>query len=177
MSKRRSLPFYGNSQHYVNFRLHTKRQLQRTFTESRVAQNGKRVSLPCNNERPLDFIIKASFENVVRYMMATGGSTNSLLHIPAIACQAGIDINPHTFDEISRKIPVVSAIYLNHPKYTMKEFDEAGGILSVLHEMYVGGEIDETVKGMFVTIEKKAILGGPSKNKAVICSVSNPINQ
>ncbi len=43
-----------------------------------------------NHERPLDFITEESFLNVVRYMMATGGSTNSLLHIPAIARQAGV---------------------------------------------------------------------------------------
>ncbi len=64
--------------------------------------------------RPLDFINKTSFENVVRYMMATGGSTNSLLHIPAMARQAGIDITPETFDAISREVPVISAIYPSH---------------------------------------------------------------
>ena len=52
--------------------------------------------------RPSDILNKSSFENVVRYMMATGGSTNSVLHIPAIARQIGIDITPETFDEISR---------------------------------------------------------------------------
>jgi len=40
--------------------------------------------------RPLDVIKKENFDNVVRYMMATGGSTNSVLHIPAIARQAGL---------------------------------------------------------------------------------------
>ena len=51
---------------------------------------------------PSDFITEESFKNAVRYMMATGGSTNSLLHIPALARQAGIEITPETFDQISR---------------------------------------------------------------------------
>ena len=88
--------------------------------------------------RPQDFINQESFENVVRYMMATGGSTNSLLHIPAIARQIGCDITPETFDQISREVPVISAIYPNHPTYTMEEFSAAGG-LAVLHGN-IGGE-------------------------------------
>ena len=43
-------------------------------------------------KRPSDFVTQKSLENVVRYMMATGGSTNSLLHIPALARQMGFDI-------------------------------------------------------------------------------------
>ena len=73
--------------------------------------------------RPSDILNKSSFENVVCYMMATGGSTNSVLHIPAIARQIGIDITPETFDEISREVPVISTIYPNHPTNTMEELD------------------------------------------------------
>ena len=65
--------------------------------------------------RPRDFIDQTSFENVVRYMMATGGSTNSVLHIPAIARQMGCDITPETFDQISKEVPLISTIYPNHP--------------------------------------------------------------
>ncbi|HYH03762.1 MAG TPA: dihydroxy-acid dehydratase, partial [Bacillota bacterium] len=79
----------------------------------------KIVQLVKEEVRPLDVVGKENYENLVRYMMATGGSTNSLLHIPAIARQAGIEITPEFFDEISREVPVVSAIYPNHPSYTM----------------------------------------------------------
>lgn len=75
-----------------------------------------------NKVRPSDIIGQESFENVVRYMMATGGSTNSVLHIPALARQVGCDITPETFDAISRQVPVISTIYPNHPTYTMEEF-------------------------------------------------------
>ena len=64
--------------------------------------------------RPSDILSQSSFENVVRYMMATGGSTNSLLHIPALARQADFDITPETFDAISREVPLLQHIYPNH---------------------------------------------------------------
>ena len=81
-----------------------------------------------NKVRPSDIIGQESFENVVRYMMATGGSTNSVLHIPALARQVGCDITPETFDAISRQVPVISTIYPNHPTYTMEEVEAAGGL-------------------------------------------------
>ena len=106
--------------------------------------------------RPLDVIEQKSFENVVRYMMATGGSTNSLLHIPAIARQAGYDITPETFDIISREIPVVNAVYPNHPTYTMADFSAAGGLGAVVKELERAGKIDTTANGMFGTLAENA---------------------
>ena len=127
------------------------------------------------DEKPSDFIKKESFENVVRYMMATGGSTNSILHIPAIAHQMGYEISPDTFDEISRQIPVISTIYPNHKTYTMEEFDAAGGLESVLYELHQAGKIDGTVGGMFGTIAEKAAHGGPSRDHNVITTAEEPI--
>ena len=54
--------------------------------------------------RPLDAVGPRSFDNVIAYMMATGGSTNSILHIPAMAKQAGIEISPESFDKMSKKV-------------------------------------------------------------------------
>lgn len=126
--------------------------------------------------RPSDILNKSSFENVVRYMMATGGSTNSVLHIPAIARQIGIDITPETFDEISREVPVISTIYPNHPTNTMEEFEMAGGLGAVVKELEKAGKIDASAKGMFGTIAQKAALA-KNQNKKVIHPVSNPIHE
>lgn len=126
--------------------------------------------------RPSDIIGQNSFENVVRYMMATGGSTNSVLHIPAIARQIGCDITPETFDRISREVPVISTIYPNHPTYTMEEFDAAGGLPAVVKELAAAGKIDVTAKGMFGTIGDKAALA-ENKNTDVIHPVANPIHE
>lgn len=124
--------------------------------------------------RPSDILSQSSFENVVRYMMATGGSTNSLLHIPALARQADFDITPETFDAISREVPLLSTIYPNHPTYTMEDFDAAGGIGAVVKELAVAGKIDTDAKGMFGTIGDKAARA-ENKNHDVIHTVAAPI--
>lgn len=126
--------------------------------------------------RPSDFIEQKSFENVVRYMMATGGSTNSLLHIPALARQVKCEIVPETFDKVSREVPVISTIYPNHPTYTMEEFDAAGGLGAVVKELAKAGKIDPAAGGMFGTIGDKAELA-ENKDMDVIHSVENPIHE
>ncbi len=126
--------------------------------------------------RPSDFIEQKSFENVVRYMMATGGSTNSLLHIPAIARQVSCDIVPETFDKISREVPVISTIYPNHPTATMEEFDAAGGLGAVVKELAKAGKIDTAAGGMFGTIGDKAELA-ENKDMTVIHPVKDPIHE
>ena len=139
-------------------------------------QAAQRVAEAVKEEyRPSDFIAKSSFENVIRYMMATGGSTNSLLHIPAMARQMGIDITPETFDALSREVPVLSSIYPNHKTYTMVEFSEAGGLEAVLKEMAAAGKIDCSAGGMFGSIGERAEKA-VNRNSDVIHPASNPIN-
>lgn len=126
--------------------------------------------------RPLDFISQQSLENVVRYMMATGGSTNSMLHIPAIARQAGFDITPETFDRISREVPCISTIYPNHPTYTMEEFEAAGGLPGVVKELIEGGKLDPATPGLFGTLGDKAATVDKVDHE-VIHPVANPIHE
>ena len=127
-------------------------------------------------KRPSDSVTQKSLENVVRYMMATGGSTNSLLHIPALARQMGFDITPETFDAISREVPLISTIYPNHPVYTMEEFDRAGGLGAVVKEMVKAGKIDADADGMFGTIRQKAELA-ENMDTDVIHPVAEPISE
>lgn len=141
-----------------------------------AAEAAKRiVELVKNEVRPLDVIKQENFDNVVRYMMATGGSTNSLLHIPAIARQGGFDITPEYFDKISREVPVISTIYPNHPTYTMAEFSAAGGLGAVVAELAEGEKINTEAGGMFGTIADKIAVSF-NKNKDVIRPVSQPVN-
>ena len=125
--------------------------------------------------RPSSFIDRRSLENVVRYMMATGGSTNSMLHIPAIARQIGCDIGPETFDRISREVPCISTIYPNHPTYTMEEFEAAGGLPGVVKELIEGGVLDPETKGLFGTLGDKAATVD-AVDQAVIHPVTDPIH-
>ncbi len=139
-----------------------------------MARNaGKRIAELVKEEvRPLDIIGKENFLNAVRYMMATGGSTNSILHIPAMARQAGIDITPETFDEISRVIPCISTIYPNHPSYTMEDFSAAGGLGAVMKELAKGDLVDTNAKGMFGTLGDKIALS-KNENTDVIRTIKN----
>ncbi|MCI9146819.1 MAG: dihydroxy-acid dehydratase [Hungatella sp.] len=123
---------------------------------------------------PSHIIGQESFENAVRYMMATGGSTNSVLHIPALARQMGCEITPETFDAISRQVPVISTIYPNHPSYTMEEFERAGGLGAVVKELAKEGKIDVNAKGMFGTIGEKAALA-QNRDRNVIHTAADPI--
>ena len=138
---------------------------------------GKRiVELVKEEVKPRDIIKKENFENAVKYMMATGGSTNSILHIPAMARQADIEIIPEIFDDISRKIPVISTIYPNHPAYTMADFSMAGGLGAVMSELDKAGLVETSAKGMFGTLADKIALSD-NKNTDVIHPVSSPIHE
>ena len=114
------------------------------------------------------------FYNTIRYCMATGGSTNSLLHIPAIAGQAGFKIQPSDFDRISAEIPVISTIYPNKKEITMKEFSEAGGLPAVVKELYNAGKFKDT-PGCFETIKEKCEKA-VNLNPEIIHKVEDPIN-
>lgn len=136
----------------------------------------KIVDLVKKEIRPLDIIKQENFENVVRYMMATGGSTNSILHIPAMARQAGFNITPDFFDKISQEVPVISTIYPNHPTYTMTDFSAAGGLGAVLRELAEANKINIEATGMFGTIADKIEIAF-NLNKDVIRPVKKPIYQ
>lgn len=133
------------------------------------------VDLVKEEIRPRDIITQSSFENAVRYMMATGGSTNSVLHIPAMARQANYDVTPELFDKISGEVPCISTIYPNHPTYTMEEFSAAGGLGAVVKELAKKGLIDVTAKGMFGTLADK-IAVSENKNTEVIHTCDAPIH-
>jgi len=85
--------------------------------------------------RPSKIMTREAFENAIRLDMAIGGSTNSLLHLPAIANEIGIDLDQDIFDEIGRKTPQICAIRPVHPEFTMRDLERAGGIQAVLKEL------------------------------------------
>lgn len=132
------------------------------------------VTLVKDEVRPRDVVTLESFKNVIRYVMATGGSTNSLLHIPASAAQMGYTITPDLFDEISREVPLISTIYPNHPTYTMEDFSRAGGVSAVLKELDAAGKIDRDTRGMFDTMTEK-LEKAENRDPGQIHSADDPI--
>ncbi len=94
--------------------------------------SGKRVvALVKEKMTPRKIMTRNAFENAIRIDMALGGSTNTTLHIPAIAHEAGIELPIGTFDKISRTTPHLCNMLPGGPTY-MEDLDAAGGIPGVL---------------------------------------------
>jgi dihydroxy-acid dehydratase len=98
-------------------------------------ETGKRiVALVKEDCKPRDIMTEHAFENAIRVDMAMGGSTNTVLHIPAIAREAGIYIDIDSFDAISRETPNLCKIIPAGP-HEMADIDRAGGIPAVLNRL------------------------------------------
>ncbi|MCL2000010.1 MAG: dihydroxy-acid dehydratase, partial [Planctomycetes bacterium] len=136
---------------------------------------GRRVvELVRENWRPLDHIHRENYLNAIRYVMAIGGSTNSVLHMPAVARQAGIALEWSEFDSISEQIPLISVIYPSHPTYTMVEFDRAGGLWAVMKELDRAGLIDTSVQGVW-GVMAEVLKTAENRDESVIHPVARPL--
>jgi dihydroxy-acid dehydratase len=98
-------------------------------------ESGRRiVELVKEDIKPRDIMKREAFENAIRVDMAMGGSTNTVLHIPAIAREAGLDIDVNVFDELSRDTPNICSI-IPVGGNEMADVDRAGGIPAVLNRL------------------------------------------
>lgn len=92
------------------------------------------VSLIKKNIKSSDILTKKSFENAVKVDMAIGGSTNTTLHLPAIANELDIEIDLKYFDKISRETPCLCKIKPNGP-FNFSDLEKAGGIPAVMKRL------------------------------------------
>ncbi|WP_417830312.1 dihydroxy-acid dehydratase [Thalassospira sp.] len=86
-----------------------------------------------------------AFENAMALDIAMGGSTNTVLHLLAIAKEAEVDFTMSDMDRLSRKIPYLSKIAPNHPMFHMEDVHRAGGIMRILGELDRGGLLHTNV--------------------------------
>jgi len=91
-----------------------------------------------NDIRPSDILSKKSFENAIALQVAIGGSTNAVLHLLALAAEAGIDLSIEEFDEISRKTPKIANLQPGGTK-TMNDLHEEGGVPVVIRRLLDAG--------------------------------------
>jgi dihydroxy-acid dehydratase len=108
-------------------------------SDAKLLQIAKRagdqiVKLIDNDIRPSKIMSREAFENSIKVNLAIGGSTNSCLHIPAIAAELGINVGLDLFDELSRKTPQIVAIKPSSD-YLMDDVENAGGIQAVMKEL------------------------------------------
>jgi dihydroxy-acid dehydratase len=121
--------------------------------------SGQRIAaLVKGDVTPRKIMTKAAFENAIMVDMALGGSTNTCLHIPAIAHEAGIEIPLKMIDEISSRTPHITDL-LPAGKYYMEDLDAAGGIPAVLSRLKRGLKDNPTVSGVRIKdIAKNAVV-------------------
>jgi len=91
--------------------------------------------------RPRQIMTRAAFLNAATMVMATAGSTNAVLHLLAIAHEAGVGLTLDDFDAVSRRTPVIASV---RPSglYVMSELDQVGGVPVILRELLSAGLID-----------------------------------
>jgi dihydroxy-acid dehydratase len=112
-----------------------------------AADSGSRVvEMVRENVTPRTIITEASLRNAIRVDMALGGSTNTALHVPAIAREAGIPVTLDWFDKISRETPHLANMLPGGPHF-MEDLDTAGGIPAVMNVLRDSLESNPTVSG------------------------------
>ena len=94
---------------------------------------------------PRSIATKAAFENAMSLDIAMGGSTNTVLHLLAVAHEAGVDFTMHDIDRLSRKVPVLCKVAPNS-HYHIQDVNRAGGILSILGELDRAKLVDTSVR-------------------------------
>jgi len=121
---------------------------------------------------PHDIMTETAFENVIATDMALGGSTNTVLHLLAIAHAAGVPVTLDKFDHVSARTPYLVKLSPSGPHH-MQDLDEAGGVSAVMAELLKGGLID----GGALTVTGKTVaenLRGISPRTPLIRPVEAP---
>jgi dihydroxy-acid dehydratase len=146
-----------------------------SFKMRLAKDTGKKiVNLVKENVKPSDILKRKAFYNAIALDMALGGSTNTVLHLPAIAKEAGLTLPLSLFDEIGRKVPHLSSMIPSGP-YALEDLDAAGGVPAVL------SVIKKFLDLNMLTVSGK-IVGENIKNAEVLDSevirpLSNPFHQ
>ena len=128
------------------------------------------------NIRPRDIMTEKAFLNALTVDMALGCSTNSMLHLPAIAHEAGVDLNMELVNEMSKRTPNLCHLAPAGPTY-MEDLNEAGGVYAVMNELSKKNLLNldcMTVTGKTVG---ENIKGCVNKNPEVIRPIDNPYSQ
>jgi dihydroxy-acid dehydratase len=127
--------------------------------------------------RPRDVMTKKAFHNAIAVVMALAGSTNAVLHLLAIAHEAGVELELDDFDRISRGVPHLVDV---RPagRFVMSDLDRVGGVPVVMKELLEAGLLDGdalTVTGRTVA-ENLETVAPPAPDGAVVRPVSEPIH-
>ena len=127
--------------------------------------------------RPRDILTREAFENAIAGVAASGGSTNAVLHLLALAREAGVPLTIDDFDEISRRTPLICDM-MPGGRYAAADLDDAGGTKLVAQRMIAGGKLRGdllTASGM--TFSEEAADAKETPGQDVVVTVDNPIKE
>jgi dihydroxy-acid dehydratase len=130
-----------------------------------------------SNLRPRDIITRKSIWNAVALVMATGGSTNAVLHYLAIAHAAGVKWTIDDFERVRRRVPVLCALKPSGP-YVATDFHAAGGVPQVLKILLEAGLVHGeciTITGRTLAQELKGVPAAPRADQDVIRPIDKPL--
>ena len=133
----------------------------------------KIMELVEKNICPRDIMTDKAFKNALTVDMALGCSTNTMLHIPAIAKEAGVELNMEMVNDLSAKTPNLCHLAPAGPTY-MEDLNEAGGVYAVMNELSKKGLIEEDCMTVNATTIGENIKGCINKNPEVIRTIDNP---
>lgn len=128
------------------------------------------------NIRPRDIITKDAIMNALTVDMALGCSTNSMLHIPAIAHEIGFDFDISLANEVSAKTPNLCHLAPAGPTY-MEDLNEAGGVYAVMNQLKQKGLLNENCMTVTGKTIGEAVEGAVNKNPEVIRPLDNPYSE
>jgi dihydroxy-acid dehydratase len=128
------------------------------------------------NIRPRDIMTEAAFKNALTVDMALGCSTNTMLHLPAIANEAGVELNLEMANEISAKTPNLCHLAPAGPTY-MEQLNEAGGVYAVMNELSKKGLLNlDLITATGKTVGEN-IKNAVNKDPDVIRPIDNPYSE
>jgi len=142
-----------------------------------AAEEGGRlaVDLVRRDVRPSQVITKASIENAAAAIAATGGSTNGVMHLIAIAKELAIDFTIDDFDAISARTPIVADLK-PFGRYVATDVHKAGGVALVARELVKGGLVDATVRNVDGrTVDEIAAAVVETEGQDVVVPLETPI--
>jgi len=148
---------------------------------------GKRVALARQSGRkimkllerdicPRDIMTKEAFENAIAVDMAIGGSTNTTIHLPAIAKEVGVELPLETFNKIAERVPNL-ALLKPAGRFFPRDMYEAGGLAALMEELNRNGLIHSDCLTVTTHPLSKNIMGREITNTQVIQKVESPISQ
>ncbi len=128
------------------------------------------------NIRPRDIITKEAIMNALTVDMALGCSTNSMLHIPAIAHEIGFDFDIALANEVNAKTPNLCHLAPAGPTY-MEDLNEAGGVYAVMNQLKSKGLLNESCMTVTGKTIGEAVEGHVNRNPEVIRPMDNPYSE